>query len=224
MPFTMGSLYWQLNDVWPVASWSSTDYYQKWKALQYYVKKGFDQVLISPYEDEMRFKVGIVNDRLEKVNAQLILKMMDFNGRVIWETASLVEIPANSSRDYFNENKNEFLYRKDTRNLLFSAELIENGKTISRNIYFFRPFKELNVPAPQVEYTISKTDSGFDIELKTDKLAKNVYLQMGDEEGFFSDNYFDMLPGEKVTINLESDISEEKLNEVLTLRTLEDAF
>jgi beta-mannosidase len=150
--------------------------------------------------------------------------MMDFDGRVIWETASLVEIPANSSRDYFNENKNEFLYRKDTRNLLFSAELIENGKTISRNIFFFRPFKELNVPAPQVDYTIVKTDSGFDIELKTDKLAKNVYLQMGDEEGFFSDNYFDMLPGEKVIINLETDISEEKLNDVLTLRTLDDAF
>jgi beta-mannosidase len=224
MPFTMGSLYWQLNDVWPVASWSSTDYYQKWKALQYCVKKGFEQVLVSPYTDDLKFKVGIVNDRLEQVNAQLILKMMNFDGRVVWEIASLVEIPANSSKDYFNENKHEFLYRKDTRNLLFSAELIENGETISRNIFFFRPFKELDVPTPQVEYSIEKTDSGFDIKLKTDKLAKNVYLQIEDEEGFFSDNYFDMLPGEKVTINLETDISEEKLNEVLTLRTLDDAF
>lgn len=224
MPFTMGSLYWQLNDVWPVASWSSTDYFQKWKALQYYVKKGFDQVLVSPYTDDLKFKVGIVNDWLEQVNAQLILKIMDFDGRVIWERASLVEIPANSSRDYFNENKNEFLYRKDTRSLLFSAELVENGKTISRNLYFFRPFKELNITAPQVEYTIAKTDSGFDIALKTDKLAKNVYLQIEDEEGFFSDNYFDMLPGEKVTINLGTDISEEKLKEILTVRTLDDAF
>lgn len=224
MPFTMGSLYWQLNDVWPVASWSSTDYYQKWKALQYYVKKGFEQVLVSPYEDELKFKVGIVNDRLEQVNAQLVLKLMDFDGRVIWEAASLVEIPANSSRDYFNENKEEFLARKDTRNLLFSAELIENGKSVSRNVFFFRPFKELNVPNPQVDHTIVKADNGFQIELKTDKLAKNVYLQIGDEEGFFTDNYFDMLPGEKITINLKTKISEEKLNELLTVRTLDDAF
>ena len=224
MPFTMGSLYWQLNDVWPVASWSSTDYYQKWKALQYCVKKGFEQVLVSPYEDEMRFKVGIVNDRLEQVNAQLILKMMDFDGRVLWERASLVEISANSSRDYFNENKDEFLNKKDTRNLLFSAELVENGKTLSRNLFFFRPFKELNIPNPQVNYTITKTDSGFDIELKTDKLAKNVYLQIGDETGFFSDNYFDMLPEERVTVHLETGISEQKLKEVLTLHTLDDAF
>ncbi|WP_217651621.1 beta-mannosidase [Mariniphaga anaerophila] len=224
MPYTMGSLYWQLNDVWPVASWSSTDYYQKWKALQYYVKKGFSPVLVSPYEDELKLKVGIVNDRLEQVNAQLILKMMDFDGQVIWETASLAEIPANSSRDYFNENKHEFLYRKDTRNLLLSAELIENGKTISRNIYFFRPFKELDIPHPQVDYSITKTDSGFDIELKTDKLAKNVYLQIADEKGFFSDNYFDMLPGEKLTVSLETEMSEEKLSEALTVRTLDDAF
>jgi beta-mannosidase len=224
MPFTMGSLYWQLNDVWPVASWSSTDYYQKWKALQYYVKKGFEQVLVSPYQDELKFKVGIVNDRLEQVNAQLILKMMDFNGRVIWEKASLVEIPANSSRDYFNENKNEFLYRKDTRNLLFLAELIENGQTVSRNIYFFRPFKELKIPVPQIDYIIAAADSGFNIELTTDKLAKNVYLQIGDETGFFSDNYFDMLPGEKITVHLDAGISEEKLKEKLTVRTLDDAF
>jgi beta-mannosidase len=224
MPYTMGSLYWQLNDCWPVASWSSTDYYQKWKALQYYVKKGFEQVLVSPYVDDMKFKVGIVNDRLEQVNGQLLLKLTDFDGRVIWETASLVEIPANSSRDYFNENKNEFLDRKDTRNLLFSARLIENGRTISRNIFFFRPFKELNIPEPTIEHTIKRTDTGYELELKTDKLAKNVYLQIGDEEGFFSDNYFDMLPGEKVTITLESGLPEEKLQGVLTIRTLDDAF
>jgi beta-mannosidase len=224
MPYNMGSLYWQLNDVWPVASWSSTDYYQNWKALQYYVKKGFGQVLVSPYTDDLKFKVGIVNDRLEQVNAQLILKMMDFDGRVVWERASLVEIPSNSSRDYFNENINEFMSKRDTRNLLFLAELVENGKLLSRNIFFFRPYKELNIPHPAVEHNIVKTEGGYDIELRTDKLAKNVYLQIEDEAGFFSDNYFDMLPGSRVTVNLKSDIPESKLNQVLTVRTLDGAF
>jgi beta-mannosidase len=224
MPYNMGSLYWQLNDVWPVASWSSTDYYQKWKALQYYVKKGFETVLVSPYEDDVKLKVGIVNDRLEQVNGQLILRLMDFDGLVVWERASLVEIPANSSRDYFNENKYEFLLRKDTRKLFLTAELIEGGKVISKNTFFFRPFKELTVPKPTVEYSIVKADNGYDIQLHTDKLSKNVYLQIEDEEGFFSDNYFDMLPGSRVTINLDTDITESKLNEALTVRTLDDAF
>ncbi len=226
MPFCMGSLYWQINDVWPVASWSSTDYYQKWKALQYYVKKGFSQVLVSPYEDDLKFKVGIVNDRLEDITADLRLSLVDFDGNVIWEEASLVEIPANSSDDYFDVNKWEFRYkyRREITNMVFVAELIENGKVLSKNYYYFYPFKKLKIPTPTVEHSIVKTGNGFDISLSTDKLAKNVYLQIGDEEGFFSDNYFDMLPGDKVTINLETGISEEKLNEVLTIRTLDDAF
>ncbi len=226
MPFNMGSLYWQINDVWPVASWSSTDYYQNWKALQYYVKKGFDQVLVSPYEEGIKFKVGIVNDRLEDINAELRLKMVGFDGKVIWEDAFLVDIPANSSDDYFDVNKNEYRYkyRRQLKNTVFVAEIVENGKVLSKNMFYFEPFKSLKVEAPKVDYTVQKTDNGFDISISTDKLAKSIYLQIGDEKGFFSDNYFDMLPNDKVTVNLKTDISEETLKDVLTIRTLDDAF
>lgn len=226
MPYNMGSLYWQINDCWPVASWSSTDYYQKWKALQYYVKKGFSPVLVSPYEEGIKFKVGIVNDRLEPVKAELRMRLVDFDGKVIWEEASLLDIPANSSDDYFDVNRNElrFKYRKVINEVVFVTEIVENGTIISQNKYYFEPFKNLKIETPSVEHQIVKSDNGFDIILNTDKLAKNVYLQIGDEEGFFSDNYFDLLPNEKVTVNLKTDISEEKLNEVLTLRTLDDAF
>ncbi len=226
MPFCMGSLYWQINDVWPVASWSSTDYYQNWKALQYYVKKGFSQVLVSPYTDEYKLKVGIVNDRLENITAQLRLKLMDFNGKVLWEELSVVEISANSSANYFDVNKREFeaQYRKNVNQMVLVTEVVQGSEILSRNLYFFRPFKELKIEEPTVEYNIGKSDSGFDIELKTDILAKNVYLQMGDEKGFFSDNYFDVLPNEKVTIHLKTDIPEEKLKEVFTVRTLDRAF
>ncbi|MCY1721728.1 glycoside hydrolase family 2 protein [Prolixibacteraceae bacterium Z1-6] len=226
MPYCMGSLYWQINDCWPVASWSSTDYYQKWKALQYYVKKGFEQVLVSPYEEGIKLKVGIVNDRLEPINAEMRLRLVDFNGKVIWEEAHLVDIPANSSDDYYDVNKNEFRfkYRKNIKDMVFTAELVENGKVLSKNYYYFLPYKNLNVPKPIVEHSISKIDDGYNITVSTNKLAKNVYLQIAVEDGFFSDNYFDLLPNEKVTIHLKTDISEEKLNEVLTIRTLNDAF
>jgi beta-mannosidase len=226
MPFCMGSLYWQINDCWPVASWSSTDYYQNWKALQYYVKKGFSQVLVSPFEDNVKFRVGIVNDRLKPINGELRLRLMDFDGKVIWEDASLVEIPANSSDNYFDANKYEYRYKykKQLLNLVFTAELIENGKVLSKNNFYFEPFKKLKIVHPTVEHSIIKIESGFEIALKTDKLAKNVYLQIGDEKGFFSDNYFDLLPGEKETVNLKTKITEEKLREVLTIRTLNDAF
>ncbi len=226
MPYCMGSLYWQINDCWPVASWSSTDYYQNWKALQYYVKKGFSQVLVSPYEDKVKFRVGIVNDRLEPVHGELRLRLMNFDGKVIWEDASLVEIPANSSDNYFDVNKNEYRYkyRKQLSDLVFVAELVENGKVLSKNCFYFEPFKKLKIVHPELKFAVKQIDGGYNITLQTNKLAKNVYLQIGDEKGFFSDNYFDILPDEKVTITLKTKITEEKLNNVLTIRTLDDAF
>jgi beta-mannosidase len=149
---------------------------------------------------------------------------MDFDGQVIWEEASLVEIPANSSDDYFDVNRWEFIYKKNLQNLVFSAELKEDGKVISKNNFYFRPCKELKIPTPKIEYAISKAGDGFTIDLKTDKLAKNIYMQIGSEDGFFSDNYFDLLPLESATVHLKTDISEERLNKFLTIRTLESAF
>lgn len=226
MPFCMGSLYWQINDVWPVASWSSTDYYQNWKALQYYVKKGFEPVLVSPFTIGDTLKVDVINDRLTEINAKLNLKIIDFEGKLLWEKTSDLTIPANASTNYFEVNKTTFLKEagNQSANSVFVCELVENGTVISKNTFYFNPFKELKVTKPEVTWQVAKVGEGFDITLKTDKLAKNIYLQIADEEGFFSDNYFDLLPGETVSINLKTSISEEKLKEVLTLRTLDAAF
>ncbi|MCW0481481.1 beta-mannosidase [Gaoshiqia sediminis] len=224
MPYCMGSLYWQINDCWPVASWSSTDYYQRWKALQYYVKKGFEPILVSPYTEGDFLKIGIVSDRLQRINATLKLSMVDFSGKVVWENAVLAEIPANSSASYYDVNLVEFLEGKDSRNQLLVAEVVENGQVIAKNLFYFRPVKELNLPKPEVDYTIAAVDGGFEISLQSDKLAKNLFITIGDEEGFFSDNYFDLLPGEPVKIKLQTAIPKEKLDEVLAIQTLDGAF
>ena len=164
-----------------------------------------------------------IAELLAAANQSPVKNVPDSNNLFI---SSLVKIPTNSSNVYFEVNKNEYeyTYRKDLDKLVLITELVKDGEVLSRNSFYFKPFKELKIEKPTVEYVIKKTDSGFDFELKTDKLAKNVYLQIGDEKGFFSDNYFDLLPNEKVKINLKTDISEEKLKEVLTLRTLDDAF
>jgi len=224
MPYCMGSLYWQINDCWPVASWSSTDYYQRWKALQYYVKKGFAPVLVSPYRTDDQFKVGVVNDKLEDIQAELKMKMIDFDGKVVWEENKPVSVPANSSADYFEVNEKDFLKDKDSKNQVFVVEVYDGDQLLSSNEFFFSPVKDLNLPKPTVESSVAAVEGGFDITLKSDKLAKNLFLTIADEDGFFSDNYFDLLPGEEVTIHLKTAISGEKLKEVLKLETLDEAF
>ncbi|WP_430973127.1 beta-mannosidase [Sunxiuqinia rutila] len=224
MPFCMGSLYWQINDCWPVASWSSTDYYQRWKALQYFVKKGFESVLVSPYIDENFLKVGIVNDELREINAQLNLRMVNFDGEVVWEKAVLADVPANSSASYFDVNRYDFLRDKDSYRQVLVAEVIEGGKVIASNVFYFRPVKEMKLPTPEVTYEIVPAEGGYTISVKTDKLAKNLFMTIGDEEGFFSDNYFDLLPDETAEITLSTSVSEEKLREVFNIQTLDAAF
>lgn len=223
-PYCMGSLYWQLNDCWPVASWSSTDYYQRWKALQYFVKKGFEPILVSPYLDGRFLKIDIVNDEQRKINAQLNLRMVDFSGEVVWEKSVLATIPENSNTSYFDINRYDFLRDKDSRKEVLVVEVVEKGKMLASNKFYFRPVKELNLPTPKVKYKIMPVDSGYQIQLKTDKLAKNLYLTIGDQQGFFSDNYFDMLPNEKADVFLKTYIPIDTLKNVLRIQTLDSAF
>lgn len=223
-PYCMGSLYWQINDCWPVASWSSTDYYQRWKALQYFAKKGFEPVLVSPYQDKDSLKIDIISDKLSGIKAQLVVKVLDFSGNEIWKEVKEVTVPANSSNTFFAARTFQFLMNLQPRTQFLVVELVENEQIISNNSLFFRPIKDVMLPTPTMKYEINAVDGGFEISLNTDKLAKNLYMTIGDEEGFFSDNYFDLIPGKTVKVKLETNILKEKLNEVFAIQTLDSAF
>ena len=86
----MGTLYWQINDCWPVASWSSIDYCGRWKALQYYARDAYDEVLVSPYASGKQVVFKAISDRLQKMKGELLketfiviyikIKPSDFGG------------------------------------------------------------------------------------------------------------------------------------------------
>jgi beta-mannosidase len=84
-PETMGSIFWQLNDCWPVASWSSIDYYGRWKALQYYARRFYAPILVSPHVEDGALKVYIVSDKTKAEPATLRVRLMDFDGKVLLE-------------------------------------------------------------------------------------------------------------------------------------------
>jgi beta-mannosidase len=223
-PYCMGSLYWQINDCWPVASWSSTDYYQRWKALQYFAKKGFEPVLVSPYKDKDSLKVDIINDHLNEIKGQLIVKVLDFEGKEIWKDTQEVTVPANSSNTFFAAKTADFLKRVQANKQFLVVELYEKGTVISNNTLFFKPIKDVLLPKPEVSFEFATADGGFEITLTTDKLAKNLFMTIGDEEGFFGDNYFDLIPGQPLKIKLDTKITKEKLQEVFSIQTLDQTF
>ncbi|WP_282125283.1 beta-mannosidase [Marinifilum flexuosum] len=224
MPYCMGSLYWQINDCWPVASWSSTDYYQEWKALQYYVKKGFEPLLVSPYFENDSIKVAVVNDHLKEIKAKLVMRVLDFYGKEKWSESKDITICKNSSEVFFSQELKSFLRNRNPNRELFLVKVQMGKEVLERNILYFNPVKDLELPQPNVEFEITKGEEVYEISLTSDVLAKNLFFTLGDEDGFFSDNYFDVLAGESVNIKLETELSLAEIKKVIQLRTLDTTF
>lgn len=200
MPYCMGSLYWQINDCWPVASWSSTDYYGRWKALQYFAKKAFEPVLVSPILKNDTISIYIVSDLQKKQDAELQLKIIDFDGKVIYNKNIAVVIEANSSKLTYVETMKNITGLNSLNNILLLTQVLNEGKKISENTLYFKPVKELALDKNIIGKNISVEGNSIIVKLKSNKLAKNVFLNVKDTDGFFNDNYFDILPGNETTV------------------------
>ncbi len=199
-PNCMGTLYWQLNDCWPVTSWSSIDYYGNWKAFHYQTKRSYENLLISITEDVDNYLIYIINDDLKSYSGKTDLNLLDFNGNLLWEVHLVSDCPSNSNKVHFRIPKKEFesfsLY-----NTFLSATFISDDKQANANYFFSKP-KELVLTKPNIQIKI--IDS-FTIEVTSDVLAKNVYLFS--DTVFFKDNYFDLLPNEKKKITIKGKVS-----------------
>ena len=187
-PYNMGTLYWQLNDCWPVVSWSSIDFIGNWKALHYKVKRSFSNVLVSSKVEDKILKTWIVNDNNSDVNGNLNLKIIDFDGKVLWEKKQEITSKALSSIVVNKLNLDTLSIDKN------AVALLANFKDKTSVFYFSKP-KDLKLKQAEIQKEIIKTDEGFEIQLKSPKLQKDVFLYTK-HKGHFSDNYFDLLPNE----------------------------
>ena len=109
-PYCMGSLYWQLNDSWPVVSWSSIDYYGNWKAMHYQAKRAFAPVFLNVFQEGDDLCFYTLSDELKDYkNATLQWKLMDFNGKVLNKKTVKGEVPANASAVFHKEAYRPFI-------------------------------------------------------------------------------------------------------------------
>ena len=220
-PFCMGSLYWQLDDCWPVASWSSMDYYGHWKALQYVAKRSFEKILVSPVIKHDTVNVFIVSDSLKAIAARLQICLMDFNGHVLNRKIIPVQIKANSSGNFYQVTENALLKRVDRKDVVLVVRLLQQDKELSQNCLYFQHPKGLNLTKTPVKVTLTSKNGTYVLKLSAPHLLKNLRVSAGDDNIIFSDNYFDLLPGETKTVTFksekllkESNISFRSINDV----------
>jgi len=225
-PRTMGSFYWQLNDCWPVASWSSIDYYGHWKALQYYARRFYDDLLVSPWEDNNTASVSVVSDKLQPTAAELRVRVLDFQGKTLLEKTQAITVPELSSKVYATFSRQELLTGTDAQHAFAVFDLMQGDKIISRNLHLFDRTRNLALPAPAIQAELSGSAGTytFFLRLQSPLLARHVYVSFGDNEVEVSDNYFDLLPGEAVTLQLKSKADPDQLRRSLKVRNITDAF
>ena len=212
MPQCMGSLYWQIDDCWPVTSWSSIDYYGRWEALHYYARDFYSPVLVSPHVEEDEVKIYLVSDKTSEIKARLRVVLYDFDGQVLFTHNLDTTVTPLKSAVYWSIPKSELLKNVDQKKVVLWCSLIADGELISTNRLYFVPAKEMHLPKPKINVEVLESETGMELFLQTNKLVRNVHLSTDKYEGFFTNNFFDMIPGKTVRMTFQTD-NKVELNE-----------
>jgi len=224
-PYTMGSLYWQLNDVWPGASWSSIDYFGHWKALHYHARRFFADVAVAALRDEdgvTRF--SLLNDGRQPLTAQWRVRVMEVDGREFarqQETITLAPMVATHVAQLVDA---DLLKGHDPARSVAAFELLQGGDVITRRLVHFVPAKAQALAANQLRTELSADGDGYRLRLHADGLVRAVWVDFGDTGARVDDNAFDLLPGETRNLRVRGDASLDALRAALRLRTLGDTL
>ena len=206
-PVSMGSLYWQLNDAWPVISWSSIDYAGNKKALHWKLKDLYAPILIGvlPTTDG-NFTVYANNDYFESLDAELELEVYNFDGKLLKSFASDMDIPANGCVK-LPLDVNGFVAEFDKTEIYIKMQLIDSeDKSIyaSRLQYLAYP-KDLKLKEVEIEPVIEVEWGIGAITLNSETLVKDVYIELPAGCSELSENFFDIEPNKPKYVTFKVD-------------------
>ncbi|MDZ7878267.1 MAG: glycoside hydrolase family 2 protein [Saprospiraceae bacterium] len=225
-PYCMGSLYWQLNDVWQVASWSSIDNFGRWKALQYAARDAYADILISPKMQGDTLTVSFVNDKREAVEGDFFIYVMDFAGKVLYMDGRYKSLEANSSTIGYS-NKLVTLLQGSSPNetlIVVSFKPKSNPEQTIQRTFFLVPPKNLNLERDvKVIKEVKPVEGGYRIRLRASSLLKSAVLTVN-ADGWFDQNYMDIIPNQDYTIFLKTGAGLFDVVNTLKIKSLVDTY
>ena len=208
-PYCWGTIFWQHNDCWPVASWSSRDYYGRWKAQHYFTKYAYDDMLVSAFNRDGQLKVYVVSDRLTAEKGELEVAIMDFKGNVVNKFSKSIKIAPNSSTVVVDVATAKALAGAKAGDVVIASRLTVGDRTYTNNNFFVKQ-NELNYPAANITSKVVAADGGVEVTLSSDSFARAAFMSIEGVDNFFADNYFDLLPGQSRTVHVRTSLSAEE--------------
>jgi beta-mannosidase len=223
-PYNMGTLYWQYNDCWPVISWSGLDYFHRPKALQYFVRKAFEPVLMIPEITDSSINITIINDTGNPFSYDLWIKIFDIESNQIFGLTDSGVCKVNSRNIVYHSSLDPQLERIFNSGKQFSIDVgMKVGNKLIKKSLISRLPKDFELKKPKISFEIRKNNGKRCICLTTDYYAKNVKLYFdGDESIELSDNYFDMSPKSKVSVVIKTEKSNKWIKKNLRMMSLYD--
>ena len=215
-PTTMGSLYWQLNDSWPAISWASIDWYGRWKLLHYAARRFFaPQIIVAEQKNEAT-RIALVSDATAPLPAQWRVRVFDMAGRLLNQRSGAVTLAPLSASDVALLDDKSLFGSAHPDESYAVAELLLNGVVASRSIVERLLPKDMAYPAP----ALRARWQGQNLTLTATNVARAVQIGFGTLAAQPSDNGFDLLPGESITVRIDSRADPAMLSRALTLSTL----
>ena len=203
----MGAIIWQLNDIWPVASWASIDYYGRWKALHYAAKRFFAPVMISAEEEgelsqnpkineyhpaplEKSFRLNVCNETLRDVTGEVVWALRTPDGEIVRQNQQTLTIPAMSAK---------WLDKVDCADASLTGHYVSfafvvDDVALSEGTCIFCAPKHFEFVDPR----LTVETCGDTLVVTSHAYAKQVWLESEDADLLLDDNAFDMNPGTKV--------------------------
>lgn len=205
-PYCMGALYWQINDSWPVVSWSSIDYYDNWKAQHYRMRDVFAPLALGIAYKEDTLQFYTMSDYLQvKDDLLLTVQVIDFTTGIQKEIKEQITAGANASNRVMTLAASSLLTESDKARKMIHAFLSDSsGNIISTKDFFFYWPNKLKLPETTIETNLQYGDGEYTLTLSSPRLAKDVFIEIPVAGARFSDNFIDLLPDEKRTIVIRS--------------------
>ena len=195
-PYCMGTLYWQLNDAWPVTSWSSVDYYGRKKALHYFIKKAYKETIISCATNADSISIFLISDNEKSQNLNVSIQQINYYGEIISSKTITIKIDNTKSHLAYNIPKNIFNNKPQSFSYITA---MQKDSLISERFYYPKKPKYMKLPKAIVNTKINEKNGLYYIIVSSNVLAKNIEI-IPNIEGSLSDNYFDLLPNENKKI------------------------